>query len=88
MKSNPQPICVGSVVGSYFGRFRISSIHEYMYSGEFVDWTLGRQNVSATLSKSSIKSELYIPIFCNDCRIKDLTLDHSIGLVVSIRKNK
>lgn len=79
------PITEGSIVGSDFGRFRINSIQDgEMFSGEFVDWTLGRvgqKKANATLSKSSIKSELhYVQIYCNDCETIDLTQQHFVGL--------
>lgn len=74
---------IDSIVGSDFGRFQIESIRDnQMYSGVFIDWTLGNgQKVRATLSKNSIKPELqYLPIYCYDCENTDYALFHFTGL--------
>ena len=73
------PIKEGSIVSSRFGKFKINSITENRYEGEFIDWKLK----DGTYSKgylSSIGEELYILIYCNDCLQKSYSIYHHYGL--------
>ena len=73
------PIKEGSIVSSNFGKFKINSIKDNRYKGEFIDWKLKDGNYSKGYL-SSIGEKIYILIYCNDCLKKSYTEYHHYGL--------
>ena len=69
----------GSIVSSQFGKFKIHSIKDNQYIGDFIEWKLKDGNYSKGFL-SSIEKKLYILIYCNDCLQKSYSIYHHYGL--------
>ena len=76
------PIKPGHIIESKYGKFLVNDVVNELYSGEFVDWSLGgkRKRAFGTLHSSSIKNIHYKTIYCNDCEKNSITKYHFNGL--------